>query len=679
MIFVAKNLVLRAKERGWEFTVSPGSASVLGRLAEQADICVPDLTVGRRHARVFARGGSWYIEDLKSRCGVFVNGRPVRGAEQIGPGDAIRLGAVELEVLTREAPTVRGTMDPHPPSMDATRLGFCTRCGRAVPTYSPSTASLHDAAEYGSDPGKLDAEPHYWCSFCGEHWLAASALDTGGACPACSAFMPLAARHCGACGEPLRARGVRRPEKVPDEEPARQETPEAAPAAPASFERLLETLRDSGASDLHLVAREVPRLRLGNALRPVDHPPLDPGQLTRDLRDWLTDLARRRLEAYGAATFAWVSPTLGRFRVHVQRCCGSLAATVRAIPAEVTTFHELGLPGGLVHATDIGAGAPCGLFLVTGPAGSGRSTTVAAILSALTASTRHIVTYEDPIEYVLRPDRALVAQHEIGTDVPDLVSALAAARRADADVVYAGELREASELEALLQLGTPDRLVLATLPTLSFVETVRHLLDLCPAQRRREMRLQLAERLACVLSQRLLPRAPGEGRVLAAELVPLHGPTRKLLREGSIDRLYGAIQMRGGKHDPQTMNQSLATLYFRKQITLPTALMASPIPEELQDMITRGLGPARHGGRPPAAPGKAAAPEAPRESAAPKPCGCNFGPGTCHEPASEGADVCDYCGDAPFHNHCTRCGSPIKGRPDKADMNARCQRCGESW
>jgi twitching motility protein PilT len=429
------------------------------------------------------------------------------------------------------------------------------------------------------------------------------------------------------------------------------------------FAQLLKTLRASGASDLHLVPDEVPRLRLGGSLRPLDQSPVGAELLSRELQSRLSDVARRRLEERGNATFAWSSPVLGRFRLSVRRLRGSLASTVRAIPAEVAGPLELGLPQELLN-TILGRG----LFLVTGPPGSGRSTTVASILGTLAADGRHIVTFEDPVEHVLSGERALVVQHEISEDFPDPSSAVATARHADADVVYAPEPQSFTELETLLELATPDRLVVATMPTRSFVSTIRQLLDLCPAHRRREMRERLAERLSCVLSQQLVERAvPPNGRVLAVEFAPLRPATRNLLRKGEIASLYGALQTHGEAHGPQTMNRSLAYLYNVKAISLRSTLVATPLPEELHEMINRTRSPAPHRTRP--------QPRAAQETAPPKACRCAFGPGACGAATLGAGAFCAFCGEAPFHNHCERCGQPVKSSPSQPER--RCAGCSQ--
>jgi len=280
---------------------------------------------------------------------------------------------------------------------------------------------------------------------------------------------------------------------------------------------------------------------------------------------------------------------------------GSVAAVYRTIPFEIKGFKELGLPPVIAQICE----KPRGLVLVTGPTGSGKTTTLAAMLDKVNKERHeHIITIEDPIEYLHNHQNCIVNQREIHSDTHSFTAALRSALREDPDVVLIGEMRDLETIESALRIAETGHLTFATLHTNSAAQTINRIVDVFPAHQQSQIRAQLSFVLEGIMCQSLLPRASGSGRALAMEILVPTPAIRNLIREDKIHQIYSSMQTGQERHGMQTFNQSLATLYFKKQITLQLALTMSSNSDELQDMINRGTGLNTGGGRPPVAAGR---------------------------------------------------------------------------
>jgi twitching motility protein PilT len=278
---------------------------------------------------------------------------------------------------------------------------------------------------------------------------------------------------------------------------------------------------------------------------------------------------------------------LARFRCNVFSQRGSVAAVYRLIPERIRTFEELGLPEIIAKFAE----APRGLVLVTGPTGSGKSTTLAAMLDKVnTERHEHIITIEDPIEYIHAHKGCIVNQREVHADTDGFDVALRAALREDPDVVLIGEMRDLPTIEAALRIAETGHLTFATLHTNSASQTINRIIDVFPAHQQSQIRTQLSLVLEGVVCQALLPRATGPGRAVALEILVPTPAIRNLIREDKVHQIYSAMQAGQEKAGMQTFNQSLATLYLQRQISMATALATSSMKDELTEMISRGAG-----------------------------------------------------------------------------------------
>lgn len=356
---------------------------------------------------------------------------------------------------------------------------------------------------------------------------------------------------------------------------------------------LLRALREQGGSDLHLVSGSPPRMRVGGQLVTLDQPSLDDADLERALRDWLGTEQRAWLARDRSLDYAVALEELGRFRVHVYRQRGAVAMAIRAIPLVIPSFDVLGLP----PLVDEVLKKPRGLILVTGPAGSGKSTSLAAMIDRINADRRlHILTLEEPIEFVHSHNKSMVSQREIGADVNDYPSALRSVLRQDPDVVCVGELRNRDTIEAALTIAETGHLTLATLHTNSCIQTIHRLIDVFPAHRHAQVRAQLALVLEGIFSQILIPRVDGAGRVLALEVLAPTPAVRNLIRDDKVHQIYSVMQTGQAKHGMQTMNQALVDLVRRGHVSAAEALARSSYPDELSGMIDRAGSAVRSGG-----------------------------------------------------------------------------------
>ncbi len=346
----------------------------------------------------------------------------------------------------------------------------------------------------------------------------------------------------------------------------------------------LKALLEHEGSDLHLVAGSVPRMRVDGQLLSMDYPVLTSGEMVQLVEGLLTADQYQLFLAQGGLDWAYSLPDVGRFRCHLYTQRGSLALAIRAVSATVPTFEELGLPaivGDLLRR-------PQGLILVTGPTGSGKSTTLATMVDHINHDRRaHIVTLEDPIEVVHRHEKSLVTQLEIGSDVREYHAALKGLMRQDPDVVVLGELRDLETIQTAMALAETGHLTIATLHTNSAVQTLTRLVSVFPPHHQQEMRVQLSMVLEGVLAQRLLPRIQGKGRMLALEILLPTPPIRNLIREDKLHQIYSMMQTGQAQYGMQTLNQALADLYRQGSISRETAFGATMYTEELNKLLER--------------------------------------------------------------------------------------------
>jgi twitching motility protein PilT len=366
-----------------------------------------------------------------------------------------------------------------------------------------------------------------------------------------------------------------------------------------SLHQLLKTMTEMGGSDLHVTTNSPPQIRVDGKLRPLDLPPLNAVDTKQLAYSVLTDAQKHRFEETLELDFSFGIKGLARFRANVFMQRGAVAAVYRTIPYEIRSFKELNLPPVVAQICE----KPRGLVLVTGPTGSGKSTTLAAMLDKINSERHeHMITIEDPIEYLHQHKKCVVNQRELHADTHSFTNALRAALREDPDVVLIGEMRDLETIESALRIAETGHLTFGTLHTNSAAQTINRIVDVFPAHQQPQIRAQLSLVLEGIMCQALLPKATGTGRCLAMEIMVPNAAIRNLIREDKIHQIYSTMQTGQEKFGMQTFNQSLASLYFSKQISLQTALQRSSIPDELQDMINRGAGLAtpQAGGRPPA-------------------------------------------------------------------------------
>ncbi|HZF13355.1 MAG TPA: type IV pilus twitching motility protein PilT [Thermoanaerobaculia bacterium] len=354
---------------------------------------------------------------------------------------------------------------------------------------------------------------------------------------------------------------------------------------PATLNQLLKAMVEQGGSDLHITTNSPPQIRVDGVLKPLNMPPMTPTETKQLAYSILTDNQKHRLEENLEIDFSFGIKGLARFRANVFHQRGAIAAAFRQIPYEIRGFRELGLPAVIEKLCE----KPRGLILVTGPTGSGKSTTLAAMLDKVNRERHeHIVTIEDPVEYLHSHKKCIVNQRELHADTHSFSNALRSALRQDPDVVLIGEMRDLETVEAALRIAETGHLTFATLHTNSAAQTINRIVDVFPAHQQGQIRVQLSFVLEGIVCQSLLPRATGKGRAMAMEILVPNSAIRNLIREDKVHQIYGMMQTGQSKYGMQTFNQSLAGLYFRRLISLQTALARSSYPDELQEMIARG-------------------------------------------------------------------------------------------
>ena len=348
---------------------------------------------------------------------------------------------------------------------------------------------------------------------------------------------------------------------------------------------LLKATLELGGSDLHLSIGSPPQVRVDGHLRRLNAPELTPDVLKSLCYSVLTDAQKKKFEETWELDLAFGLRGVGRFRCNVFNQKGAVGAVYRLIPEKIRALEELGLPPVLAELAD----RPRGLVLVTGPTGSGKSTTLAAMIDRINQSKpAHILTIEDPIEYLHQHKTALVNQRELHADTQSFTMALRAALREDPDVVLVGEMRDLETMEAALKLAETGHLTMATLHTNSAAQTITRIVDAFPAHQQAQIRTQLSLVLEGIVCQALIPKASGQGRVAALEILVANPAIRNLIREDKIHQIYGTMQTGQEKFGMQTMNQSLARLVQRRVISRDAAFATSANREELVMMLERG-------------------------------------------------------------------------------------------
>jgi twitching motility protein PilT len=349
-----------------------------------------------------------------------------------------------------------------------------------------------------------------------------------------------------------------------------------------NLHQLLRAMIEKGASDLHIATGSPPLLRVDGEVVPLKLPPLGPVETKQLCYSVLTEEQRKQFETTKELDLSFGVKGLSRYRANLFMQRGAVSAAFRAIPFKILTFDELGLPPSVAEL----ASRPRGLVLVTGPTGSGKSTTLAAIIDKINEETRqHIMTIEDPIEYLHAHKRCLINQREVGHDTMSFKAALKYVLRQDPDVVLVGEMRDLETIEATLTIAETGHLVFATLHTNSAVQSINRVIDVFPPHQQAQIRAQLSFVLEGVMSQLLVPRTGSAGRALALEVLMPNAAVRNLIREDKVHQIYSQMQIGQGKHGMQTMNQSLFSLLARRLITLEEAMGHSPDQDELKTML----------------------------------------------------------------------------------------------
>src|SRR5438034_1449437 len=355
----------------------------------------------------------------------------------------------------------------------------------------------------------------------------------------------------------------------------------------ATLPELLKTMVDMDGSDLHITTQTPPQVRVHGHLQRLALPELAPAETKALVYSVLTDAQKKRFEESSELDFSFGIKAIGaRFRCNVFNQRGAVAAVYRLIPETIRSFGDLGLPAVLATLAE----RPRGLVLVTGPTGSGKSTTLAAMLDKINDERHeHILTIEDPIEYIHQHKGCLVNQREVHSDTHGFAEALRAALREDPDIVLIGELRDLETTESALRIAETGHLTFGTLHTNSAAQTINRIIDMFPAHQQSQIRTQLSLVLEGIVCQALLPKVGG-GRIVALEIMIPTPAIRNLIREDKVHQIYSSMQTGQEKVGMQTMNQCLATLYQRKQVTLEHVLEKSSNRDELQDLINRGVG-----------------------------------------------------------------------------------------
>lgn len=355
----------------------------------------------------------------------------------------------------------------------------------------------------------------------------------------------------------------------------------------ASLQELLRAMVDRKASDLHITVGSAPRFRVDGKLRRVGQENLAPDDTRRLAYSIMNDKQKLLFERNSELDLSFGIEKLSRFRANIFVQRGNVAMAIRQIPFGIMSFEELGLPREVSELADL----PRGLVLVTGPTGSGKSTTLAAIIDKINKERHeHILTVEDPIEFLYTHNSCLVNQREVYADTQSFADALKYAMRQDPDVVLIGELRDLETMQSALTISETGHLAFSTLHTNSCAESINRIIDVFPTNQQEQVRVQLSFTLQAVLAQQLIPRIGG-GRALAIEILICTPAIRAVIRDDKVHQVYSLMQA-GHKFGMKTMNQSLFELSSQKKITLTDALLRSSNPQELSEMVARKHGKA---------------------------------------------------------------------------------------
>jgi twitching motility protein PilT len=351
------------------------------------------------------------------------------------------------------------------------------------------------------------------------------------------------------------------------------------------IEDLMEQMIEMGGSDMHLTAGLPPYFRISGHLTPIDYDPLSSEEVQRLIFSMLNNTQRKNLEQNWELDCSYGVKGLARFRVNVYKDRGTWAACLRALSSKIPNFDKLGLPDVVREMAE----KPRGLILVTGPTGSGKTTTLAAIIDLINRTrAEHILTIEDPIEFVYEPIKSLIHQRQLNEDTKSFASALKAALREDPDIILVGEMRDLETISLAISAAETGHLVFGTLHTSSAAQTVDRIIDVFPADRQTQVRVQLSNSLVAVFSQTLVPKKnpkPGEfGRVMAQEMMIITPAISNLIREGKTAQIYSAIQT-GGNMGMQTLEKVLADYYKQGIISFEAAVSKTSRPDELQRLI----------------------------------------------------------------------------------------------
>ena len=356
----------------------------------------------------------------------------------------------------------------------------------------------------------------------------------------------------------------------------------SAPTTGVNLRQMLEEMIERDASDLHITAGERPKLRIDGDITNsrVEHV-LTPKDTLQIAYSVLTENQKKRFETEDELDFSFGIQNLARFRGNCFKQRGCVSMVIRQIPFSVKTFEELGLPPVLAKLAE----RPRGLVLVTGPTGSGKSTTLAAMIDKINKERRgHIITVEDPIEFIHRHQNCIVNQREIGTDTRSFGAALKYALRQDPDVVLVGEMRDLETISSALTIAETGHLALATLHTNSAAESINRIIDVFPAHQQSQVRAQLAFVVEGVVTQTLLQKASGKGRVMVCEIMMATPAIRALIRDDKVHQIYSAMQA-GKKHGMQTLADSLYTQYIGREVTLEECLRVATDQNEFLRMV----------------------------------------------------------------------------------------------
>ncbi|HVA58031.1 MAG: type IV pilus twitching motility protein PilT [Gemmatimonadaceae bacterium] len=355
------------------------------------------------------------------------------------------------------------------------------------------------------------------------------------------------------------------------------------PASPSSLNLrvLLEEVIERGASDLHITAGERPKMRIdGDIIDSSIEAVLQPKDTMQLAYSVLTENQKKRFEMEDELDFSFGIQNLARFRGNCFKQRGCVSMVIRQIPFDIKTFQDLGLPKVISDLSD----KPRGLILVTGPTGSGKSTTLAAMIDKINKEIKgHIITIEDPIEFIHRHQGCIVNQREVGSDTKSFGAALKYALRQDPDVVLIGEMRDLETIQAGLTIAETGHLAFATLHTNSAAEAINRIIDVFPSHQQSQVRAQLAFSLEGIITQTLLPKMGGKGRAMAAEILVVTPAIRALIRDDKIHQIYSMMQS-GKKYGMQTMNDALYNLYVTRMVSFDDCIRASHDPVELARM-----------------------------------------------------------------------------------------------